>query len=133
MIPITQPILEAFSPYRSVCSPNDVVIKNVWAVNNAYDILKKMGLPVSKKVIVNNLSTSRTSFKYSGGRWEPEYHIFSYDFLEIGTEELHLKNNIATLSTTFNLLHIHFYNQKTHIGRGHGLPVPQWHQVWDNT
>ena len=121
MIPITQPLLETFAPYRSVCSLNDVVVKDVWAVNNAYQILKKMGLPVSKKVIVNNY------------RLWLGYHIFSYDFLEIGPEERIMKHNIATLGTTFNMLHIHFFNPKTHVGRGHGLPVPQWHEVFDPT
>jgi hypothetical protein len=130
MIHITPSLLEAFSPYRSVCSLHDVVIKNVPAVNNAYFELKKLGLPVSKKVIVNILDITKRFLYYGSDR--REYHIFSYDFLEIGTEDLNFKNNIATLSTTFNNLHIHFYNGKNHVGRMHGLKVPQWHEVWDD-
>lgn len=133
MIPITPALLEAFSPYRSVCSLNDVVVKNVPAVGNAYKVLKAMGLPVSKKVIVNNLPTNKQNYNYFTGSWKPEYHIFSYDFLEIGTEELKIKNNIATLSPSFDLLHIHFYGAKTNVGRDHGLPVPQWYEAFDPT
>ena len=134
MIHITPSLLEAFSPYRSVCSLHDVVIQNVPAVNNAYFELKKLGLPVSKKVIVNNLDTGRLNMSYySYGISRREYHIFSYDFLEIGTEELNHKNNIATLTTTFNNLHIHFHTGKDHVGREHGLKVPYWHEVWDET
>ena len=125
MIPISQPLLEAFAPYRSVCSLNDVVVKKVYGVNEAFKILKKLRLPVSKRVIDNRFQ-ERTYYGWSNCGW----FTASYDFLEIGTEDLNVKNNIATFLPAMNSIHIHFYGEKTHVGRMHGIKVPAWHECW---
>jgi hypothetical protein len=88
-----------------------VVITNVPAPINALKMLLDMGLPVSKKIVVMQFEDDQT--------WNRSTFVTSYQYLEEGTENNDIQNNVATYNPTMGTLIIHYNNGKNTVGRGH--------------
>jgi hypothetical protein len=115
MIPITPALLASFAPHAR--NYGDVVITNVPAPLNALKILLDMGLPVSKRIVVNEFETPYNTYTWEG--MKKEMFISSYAYLEEGTDDNRIQNNVATYNPTMGTLTIHICSGANHIGRGH--------------
>lgn len=119
MIPYTQALDAAFAPYAR--NYGDVVITNVPAPINALKILLDLGLPVHKKIVVNEFESPYNHW------YGKEKFISSYAYLEAGTENERNQNNIATYNPAMGTLTIHIPSGNKTIGRGHWIGyAKQW-------
>jgi hypothetical protein len=118
MIQITPALQAAFAPHAR--NYGDVVITNVPAPINALKMLLDLGLPVSKRIVVNEFETPYNHFDV-WGHYGKEKFISSYAYLEEGTENDCNQNNVATYNPTMGTLTIHICSGANHIGRGHWI------------
>jgi hypothetical protein len=118
---ITDTLKAAFAPHLT---QQGVYIGNVngemygaQGVYKAMEILRKMGLSVSDKVIVMQFE-SRAYYGYYNGS-SANYFVSSYQFLEKGTEDSAIQNNLATYNPSMDSLVIYYHDGKDRVGRGH--------------
>ena len=116
MITITPTMREKFSKYE--CNYGDVVIRNVPAPINAFNILLDMGLNVSPKIVVMEFDSRYLRYG-AYGSMEKEKFISSYQYLEMGTENDRIQNNVATYNPEMETLTIHIRSLSEIVGRGH--------------
>ena len=117
MIPYTPALQAAFAPFSR--NFGDVVITKVPAPINALKILLDLGLPVHKSIVVMEFEDNQT--------WNRTKFVSSYQYLEEGTENDNIQNNVATYNPAMGTLTIHWSSGKSHVGRGHSKAlVKSW-------
>lgn len=128
MINITPALEAAFAPHTR--NYEDVVIRKVPSPVNALKILIDMGLSISKKIVVNVFNSPYYIHTWEG--MEKEKFICSYAYLEEGTEDDNIQNNVATYNPSMETLTIHIPSGSKTIGRKHGkCYAKKWMDVSD--
>ena len=101
------------------------------AICNVHDYLTEIGLPLAHRVIVNEVQSPY--YDFSGGVYGRSWSTFSYDFLVAGSENA--KPNRINAVTWIqqpgfdDRVLVHWNKQYRTLGRGHGLPAPDWYTV----